>query len=101
MPIADGAEFAGYTIIRLLGVGGMGEVYLAQHPRLPRLDAVKVLNRNLAADEMFRRRFIQESEAICSLAHPHVVSVYDRGEHDGSLYFAMQYIGGGDLRQRI
>jgi serine/threonine-protein kinase len=42
MPLADGATFAGYTIVRLLGSGGMGEVYLAQHPRPPRRDALKV-----------------------------------------------------------
>jgi serine/threonine-protein kinase len=50
MPLADGATFAGYTIVRMLGSGGMGEVYLAQHPRLPRRDALKVLPASVSAD---------------------------------------------------
>ena len=51
MPLANGEVFAGYTILRLLGSGGMGEVYLAQHPRLPRCDALKILGNEVSADE--------------------------------------------------
>jgi serine/threonine protein kinase len=54
MPLANGQVFAGYRILRLLGSGGMGEVYLAQHPRLPRRDALKVLALELSADEEYR-----------------------------------------------
>ena len=50
MPLEEGESFAGYTIVRLLGAGGMGEVYLAKHPRLPRSDALKLLGRNVSAD---------------------------------------------------
>ncbi|HEX4017190.1 MAG TPA: serine/threonine-protein kinase [Frankiaceae bacterium] len=96
-----GEEIAGWVIERQLGQGGMGQVYLASHPRLPRLDAVKVLNRELGGDEEFRHRFFRESELVCGLVHPHVVTVYDRGEYDGLLYFTMQYVSGGDLLQRL
>jgi hypothetical protein len=53
MPLTDGQTFAGYTIIRLLGSGGMGEVYLAQHPRLPRRDALKLLPHEWSADDEY------------------------------------------------
>jgi serine/threonine protein kinase, bacterial len=99
--VEPGDEIAGWVIERRLGVGGMGEVFLAQHPRLPRLDAIKVLNPQLGSDEGFRHRFFRESELVCGLVHPHVVTVYDRGEYQGLLYFAMQYVSGGDLRQRL
>jgi len=55
MSLQVGEEFAGYTIVRLLGSGGMGEVYLAQHPRLPRQDALKVLRTDISSDEGFRQ----------------------------------------------
>jgi serine/threonine protein kinase len=93
--VEPGEEIAGWVIERELGVGGMGQVFLARHPRLPRLDAIKVLSRELGADEGFRQRFFRESELVCGLIHPHVVTVYDRGEYDGLLYFAMQYVSGG------
>ncbi len=57
MPLRNGALFAGYTIVRSLGSGGMGEVYLAQHPRLPRQDALKILPEPITADSEFRERF--------------------------------------------
>jgi serine/threonine-protein kinase len=99
--VDPGEEIAGWVIERRLGVGGMGEVFLAQHPRLPRLDALKVLDSQLGSDDAFRHRFFRESELVCGLVHPHVVTVYDRGEYEGLLYFAMQYVSGGDLRQRL
>ncbi len=57
MPLADGQQFAEYTILRRLGAEGMGEVYLARHPRLPRNDALKVLSAEVSADDEYRRRF--------------------------------------------
>jgi hypothetical protein len=72
MPIADGAVFAGYTIVRLLGTGGMGEVYLVQHPRLPRREALKVLPANVSADPEYRQRFAREADIAASpMASPH------------------------------
>jgi serine/threonine-protein kinase len=99
MPIADGAVFAGYTIVRLLGTGGMGEVYLVQHPRLPRLEALKILAETVSADPEYRARFAREADIAASLWHPHVVAVHDRGEHDGQLWIAMDYVEGTDAAQ--
>ena len=75
MPLNNGDVFAGYVIERLLGTGGMGEVYLAQHPRLPRHDALKILSVASAEDEEFRARFIREAELAATLWHPHIVEI--------------------------
>jgi serine/threonine-protein kinase len=84
VPIADGAVFAGYTIVRLLGTGGMGEVYLVQHPRLPRQEALKILPASVSVDLEYRQRFAREADIAASLWHPHVVAVHDRGRTTGS-----------------
>ncbi len=96
MPLNSGDVFAGYTIDRLLGTGGMGEVYLAQHPRLPRHDAIKILTRDSAVDGEFRARFIREAELAATLRHPNIVGVLDRGEFDGRLWISMDYVDGTD-----
>jgi serine/threonine protein kinase len=104
MPLNNGEVFAGYVIERLLGTGGMGEVYLAQHPRLPRRDALKILSVASAADQEFRARFIREAELAATLWHPHIVGVLDRGEFNGRLWISMDYVDGTDagrlIRQR-
>jgi serine/threonine-protein kinase len=96
MPLAAGADFAGYTVVRCLGTGGMGEVYLAQHPRLPRQDALKILRAGVSADNEYRQRFEREADIAATLWHPHIVGVHDRGEHDGQLWIAMDYVPGTD-----
>ncbi len=96
MPLDDGSTFAGYTIIRRLGSGGMGEVYLAQHPRLPRQDALKVVKAEVSADDEYRERFHREADTAAALWHPHIVAVHDRGETDGQLWIDMDYIDGTD-----
>lgn len=96
MPIAEGAVFARYTIQRLLGSGGMGEVYLVQHPRLPRQEALKILPASVSADPAYRQRFAREADIAASLWHPHIVAVHDRGEHDGQLWITMDYVEGTD-----
>lgn len=101
MSLADGATFAGYTIIRLLGAGGMGEVYLAQHPRLPRQDALKVLPLSVSYDREFRERFAREADLAAGLWHPHIVGVHDRGEFDGQLWISMDYVDGTDAGQQL
>lgn len=89
-------SFAGYLVEGVLGQGGMGTVYLARHPRLPRLVALKLLNRGVSEDRELRRRFEQEANVVARLDHPGIVGVYDRGTHDGHLWISMQYIRGTD-----
>ncbi|KZS85673.1 protein kinase [Mycobacterium persicum] len=92
-----GEIFAGYTIVRLLGSGGMGEVYLAQHPRLPRREALKILGSEVSADDDYRRRFIREADVASALWHPNIVRVNDRGEFDGKLWISMDFVDGTDV----
>ena len=96
MPLSRGQTFAGYRIVRLLGSGGMGEVYLAEHPRLPRRDALKVLRADVSADPEYRARFNREADLVSKLWHPHIVSVHDRGEYNGQLWISMDYVDGLD-----
>ncbi|UGT64154.1 serine/threonine-protein kinase [Nocardia asteroides] len=94
--LRTGEVFAGYTIERLLGRGGMGSVYLARHPRLPRLTAMKLLNRELFADAEIRARFEREADLVARLDHPGIVPVYDRGVEDEQLWISMRYVDGMD-----
>lgn len=101
MPFVSGQSFAGYTIIRLLGSGGMGEVYLAQHPRLPRRDALKLLPPEWSADDEYRARFNREADLASTLWHPHIVGVHDRGEEDGQLWLSMDFVDGLDAARLL
>ncbi|MBS4726904.1 serine/threonine protein kinase [Mycobacterium sp. SM1] len=94
MPLAPGATFAGYTILRMLGTGGAGEVYLAQHTSLLHRAALKVLPAEMTTDPEFRARFTRETAIATGLCHPHVVAVHHRGEFDGRLWIAMDYVEG-------
>ncbi|MFI5777820.1 protein kinase [Nocardia sp. NPDC051570] len=94
--LANGDVFAGYAIERLLGRGGMGSVYLAKHPRLPRMTALKLLNREMVADTEIRARFEREADLVAQLDHPNIVTVYDRGLEDGQLWISMQFVDGID-----
>jgi serine/threonine-protein kinase len=96
MPLINGESFAGYRILRMIGTGGMGEVYLAAHPRLPRHDVLKVLPAELSANPEFRERFHREADTVAALYHPHIIGVHDRGEHDGRLWISMDHIDGPD-----
>jgi serine/threonine protein kinase, bacterial len=95
-PFDAGTIFAGYTIVRRLGSGGMGEVYLARHPRLPREDALKVLRPEVSADGEYRERFHREADIAATLFHPHIVGVHDRGEFERQLWISMDYVDGTD-----
>lgn len=76
-------------------------MYLARHPRLPRLEALKILPEDVSADPEFRQRFAREADIASSLWHPHIVAVHDRGEHDGQLWIAMDYVEGTDAARLV
>ncbi|HWS81159.1 MAG TPA: Stk1 family PASTA domain-containing Ser/Thr kinase [Rubrobacter sp.] len=91
-----------YDVVRPLGSGGMGEVYLARDRVLGRDVALKVLRRQYAGDDEFAERFKREAMSAASLSHPNIVQVYDRGEtEEGASYIAMEYVPGGTLKERI
>ncbi|RDI50869.1 serine/threonine-protein kinase [Nocardia mexicana] len=92
-----GALFAGYRLERVLGRGGMGTVFLAQHPRLPRRDAVKVLSDDRVGDEASCAGFVRGADLAARLDHPNVVAVHDRGVEHGRPWIAMQYVDGSDV----
>ena len=101
-----GTVIAGYRVESLLGRGGMSVVYLAEHIRLGRKVALKVLAPALAQDASFRERFIRESQRAAELDHPNVIPIYDAGEIEqvdgtGVLYIAMRYVRGSDLKSMI
>ena len=92
-----GTEFAGYRIDGLLGRGGMGVVYRAEHPRLGVRIALKLMAPEFVTDEGFRERFVREARVAAGIGHPNIVPIYDFGEWQGDLYIAMRYIRGQDL----
>jgi serine/threonine-protein kinase len=96
MPLVRGATTAGLRIVRLLGNGQIGELYLAEHPRLPRRLVLKVLADDLSADPEYRHRFTRESDLAAALWHQHIVGIYDRGEFEGRLWLSMDYVDGVD-----
>ena len=99
--LSDGDEFAGYRIERRLGRGGMGILYLAVEPGLDRRVALKLIAPEAAAEEVFARRFAEESRIAASIEHPNVVPIYAAGEEDGVPFIAMRFVAGSDLGQRI
>jgi len=92
---------ARYRIVRPLGAGGMGEVYLAEDPALKRQVAIKVLPTPTASDETGSLRLVREAQAAATLDHPNVCAIYEVGEHDGRHFIAMQYVDGETLAERI
>jgi serine/threonine-protein kinase len=96
-----GREVAGYRLEEVIGRGGMGVVYRAEHLRLGRKVALKVVAPQIAREPKFRERFLRESRTAGSLDHPNVVPMYDAGEADGLLYIAMRFVDGVDLATLI
>ena len=94
-----GSVIGGYRIDELISRGGMGLVYRVTNVALNRIYALKVLAPELAEDEQFRERFKREMRIAASLHHPNIVGIHYAGEHDGLLFFVMDYVTGTDLRE--
>src|SRR3954447_2842561 len=90
-----------YKIVRKLGAGGMADVYLAEDQELGRRVAIKILNDRHAADDQFVERFRREAKNAAGLSHPNIVSIYDRGDSEGTYYIAMEYLEGRSLKELI
>jgi eukaryotic-like serine/threonine-protein kinase len=90
-----------YRVLNRLGSGGMADVYCAEDTHLGRQVALKVLYRRFAQDAEFVERFKREAQSAAGLSHPNVVNVYDRGEHDGTYYIAMEYLPGRTLKEVV
>ena len=101
MDFGPGDVFAGHRIEAVAGRGGMGVVYRAIQVDLDRPVALKVIAPHLAQDEAFRKRFVAESRVAAAIDHPHVLPIYYAGESDGTLYIAMRFVEGSDLRHVI
>jgi serine/threonine protein kinase, bacterial len=101
MPLVDGATVAGFSVVRLLGCGQIGELYVAEHPRLQRQDALKLVSAELSADPEYRYRFKQETGRAAALWHPNLISLHDRGEFEDRLWLSMDYVEGADAAQLL
>lgn len=97
----DISEIAEYRIIRQLGAGGMGQVFLVQHPRLPRQDALKLLDAGVSRNGDFKVRFQREADLLAQLSHQNIVTLHDRGEFEGRLWITMEYVDGTDASELI
>src|ERR1041384_8746169 len=90
-----------YRVVRKLGTGGMANVYRAEDQELGRRVAIKMLDDRHAQDEQFVERFRREAKNAAGLSHPNIVSIYDRGEAEGTYYIAMEYLDGRSLKELI
>jgi serine/threonine protein kinase len=101
MPLTSGARLGPYEIVAPIGAGGMGEVYRARDTRLNRTVAIKVLPSQFSADANRRERFEREARAVSSLDHPHICTLYDLGEQDGTVFLVMEHLEGQKLAERL
>src|SRR5262245_32343806 len=101
MALAPGTRLGPYEIISAIGAGGMGEVYKGRDTRLDRTVAIKILARTAAEDPHFRERFDREARAISQLTHPHICTLYDVGEQQGTAFLVMEYVEGETLAGRL
>lgn len=97
----EGTQFGPYRLLRLIGKGGMGEVYEAEDTKRDRIVALKLLPEGVSHDETFRKRLQREAHSAGRLQEPHVVPIHDYGEIDGVLYVDMRMITGSDLRKLL
>ena len=102
MPLDAGQLFGNYRIVRLLGEGGFGEVYLAENPLIERRAAVKVLHTALARDAELVRRFLNEARAASAIRHRNIIEVFDAGvTAEGAPYILMEFLEGVSLQKRL
>jgi WD40 repeat protein/tRNA A-37 threonylcarbamoyl transferase component Bud32 len=97
----DWPQVAGYEILDELGHGGMGIVYLARQVNLDRLVALKMIRSGADASLDEQVRFRTEAEAVARLQHPNIVQIHEVGEHEGRLFFSMEYVPGGSLHKKL
>lgn len=101
MTLEAGTKLGRYEILSQLGMGGMGEVYLAEDTQLDRKVALKVLPAEVAANQDRMRRFVQEAKAAAALNHPNIAQVYEIDEVEEQHFIAMKFIDGHTLRELI
>src|SRR4026208_2213756 len=101
MSLNSGQQFGPFTIIRQLGRGGMGEVYLAQDTRLNRQVAIKVISTDLLLSTQVLARFKKEAGVAAGLNHPNICIIHESGEFEGQHYICMEFVEGETLRERI
>ena len=94
-------KLSGYKIIKKIGSGGMGDVYLAEHEKLKKKVAIKSLHKNLVSDIDFRKRFEKEAQTHATLDHPNIVKLLDYRERKDGLFLIMEYVDGKQLDEHI
>src|SRR5246127_1146479 len=101
MGLRSGTQLGPYEILSAIGAGGMGEVYRARDTRLDRIVAVKILPDHLSDRAELRERFEREARTVASLNHPHICTLYDIGQQDGTDFLVMEYLEGETLAERL
>src|SRR5262247_1820782 len=101
MSLSPGVRLGPYEVLRLIGAGGMGEVYRARDTRLERTVAVKVLARDVEHRAELFQRFEREAHTISTLNHPNICTLHDIGTQEGLPYLVMEYIEGETLSKRL
>src|SRR5262245_64108998 len=101
MSLSTGSRLGSYEIVSPLGAGGMGEVYRARDTKVGRDVAIKILPEERASDPGRRQRFEQEARSASALNHPNILTIYDIGSTDGTVYIAMELVDGRTLRELV